>query len=169
MTSAQTQRPLPRRQYLPHAVPSWVQDSAIFFITISCSTRGLNQLCREEIAAAIWESIEFRQQRGDWFVHFWLLMPDHLHALISFPKDRVMEKVLGNWKEITAKTCGVRWQRDFFDHRLRSNESREEKTKYILENPVRKGLTARADEWKFTWQPDRGGPSGPALPAPLSC
>lgn len=86
-------------------------------------------------------------------MHLWLLMPDHLHALISFPMDRNYPKIIANWKENIAKTTGVRWQRDFFDHRLRSHESHEAKATYIRQNPVRKGLVREAGEWKFVWEP----------------
>jgi len=41
------------------------------------------------------------------------------------------------------------WQREFFDHVLRSNESYIEKWNYIFDNPVRAGLTASATEWKY--------------------
>ena len=75
-----------------------------------------------------------------------------------------MKKTMGNWKEILAKRTGIHWQRDFFDHRLRSHESYEEKAHYIRQNPVRAGLVNTAAEWKFVWEPIHGGPSGPALP-----
>ena len=101
----------------------------------------------------IWESIAYRQGRGDWFVHLLLLMPDHLHALISFPADSNPAKIVANWKEIIAKKTDIHWQRDFFDHRLRSNESHQEKADYIRQNPVRKGLVSKAEEWKFVWEP----------------
>ncbi len=116
--------------------------------------RGLNQLCSEVTSATIWESVAFRQKRGDWHVLLWLLMPDHLHALISFPKEKNPVKVISNWKEIIAKQTGIAWQRDFFDHRLRTAESHEEKAFYIRQNPVRKGLVTRPEDWKFIWQPD---------------
>ena len=128
-----------------------MRDDAIFFVTICCASRGSNQLCLDSVASQIWESIEFRQARGNWFVHLWLLMPDHLHALISFPRTKVPSKVMANWKEIIAKKTAVKWQRDFFDHRLRSDESHEEKAFYIRQNPVRKGLVAGADDWTFAW------------------
>ena len=143
----------PQRQKLPHAVPAWVHGDIIFFITICCVPRGANQLCTDQVSTVIWESVAFRQKRGDWFVHLWLLMPDHLHALISFPKERDFTKVVANWKEMTTKKAPIRWQRDFFDHRLRSNESFQEKTDYIRQNPVRKGLVTKQEDWKFVWTP----------------
>jgi len=156
----------PVRQVLPQATPPWVRDQTIFFITVCCADRGANQLCKPPIAKELFEAVEFRTVRHDWYAHLFLLMPDHLHALLSFPRDREMKKVVANWKEITAKRAGVHWQRDFFDHRLRAEESYEEKAHYIRMNPVRKGLVADPTEWSFKWEPNFGGPSGPALPQP---
>ncbi|HVT73324.1 MAG TPA: hypothetical protein VHD61_09315 [Lacunisphaera sp.] len=144
---------LPQRKNLPHGTPSWVRDDAIYFITACCRPKGVNQLCLDPVASIIWESIEFRQTRGDWHVHLWLLMPDHFHALISFPREVRPARVLAGWKEMVAKRTSVHWQRDFFDHRLRSLESHEEKAAYIRQNPVRKALVRDAAEWKFVWEP----------------
>jgi hypothetical protein len=44
------------------------------------------------------------------------------------------------------------WQRDFFDHRLRDDESFEEKAAYILNNPVRAGLVNRFEDWPYKIQ-----------------
>jgi hypothetical protein len=41
------------------------------------------------------------------------------------------------------------WQRDFFDHVLRSSESYSEKWKYVRDNPVRAGLVSNIDAWKY--------------------
>jgi REP-associated tyrosine transposase len=41
------------------------------------------------------------------------------------------------------------WQKDFFDHVMRSEESYTEKWLYVAENPVRKNLVARAEDWPF--------------------
>ena len=55
------------------------------------------------------------------------------------------------WKEYTAKRLGLHWQRDFFDHRLRTDESFREKADYILMNPVRAGLCKSPGEWPHVW------------------
>jgi len=41
------------------------------------------------------------------------------------------------------------WQPEFFDHLVRSAESRAEKWAYVRENPVRAGLVIRAEDWPF--------------------
>jgi len=79
-------------------------------------------------------------------------MPDHLHALLSFPPSgKPLQNVITKWKEWTAKSIGIVWQRDYFEHRLRNDESRRAKADYILENPVRKHLVARPEEWPFVY------------------
>jgi REP element-mobilizing transposase RayT len=138
---------LPERKLLPHDLPSFVRtDEAVFFLTICCEPRGQNQLCAPEAAKSILESIAFLHDRGDWYVHYALLMPDHIHALASFPSDKPMQRVVADWKKFIARNCGIRWQRDFFDHRLRSDESLREKADYIAMNPVRKGLVERMED-----------------------
>ena len=158
--------PLPTRRPLSHQIPGWIKTDAVFFVTICCQPRGLNQLCYESVAAVLFEAIEFRNRTDRWFAHLVLLMPDHLHALILLGRDGDLKKEVSNYKEITAKRAGVVWERDFFDHRLRTNESFREKADYILMNPVRKGLVESPEQWPYCWTPEShaGGPSGPALP-----
>jgi REP element-mobilizing transposase RayT len=144
---------VPRRKTLPHAIPLWIDPQReIYFITINCELRGTNQLAVEKTAAALFETVRHRQDQGLWWPHIFLLMPDHLHALISFPPSgKPIKHVVSKWKEWTAKTLGIRWQRDFFEHRLRQEESRREKADYILENPVRKKLVMRTEDWPFVY------------------
>ncbi len=142
---------LPERKRLPHDPPPWVKDGSIYFITINCVPRGQNQLCRSEVAVAIRESIIFRQQRGDWWVQLFLLMPDHLHALVSFSQASGMKSTISNWKRFAAKQMRISWQVGFFDHRIRDVHSLVEKEQYIRMNPVRQGLCNIPDEWRYCW------------------
>lgn len=41
------------------------------------------------------------------------------------------------------------WQKGFFDHVLRSEESYSEKWLYVAENPVRKQLSASPEAWPY--------------------
>lgn len=76
-------------------------------------------------------------------------MPDHVHLLAIFHEEMV--KSISDWKQWTSKRFKIEWQRDFFDHRLRNNESRSEKSDYILQNPVRAGLVERWEDWPNVW------------------
>ena len=74
-------------------------------------------------------------------------MPDHGHMLACFPRAYRMETVTSAWKRYTAAKAGIAWQDRFFEHRLRSHESAEEKCRYTLNNPVRAGLVVAAASW----------------------
>jgi hypothetical protein len=54
---------------------------------------------------------------------------------------------LGQPRSATAAT--TLWQREFFDHILRSHESYSEKWNYVFDNPVRAGLVSSADKWEY--------------------
>jgi putative transposase len=108
-----------------------------------------------ETSTILLEAARFRHQRGDWWLDLILLMPDHVHLLAAFPADKEMAVVVKEWKSYTAKAAGVRWQRGFFDHRLRREESLRDKADYILHNPVRKGLVAQPEDWPHVWMPQQ--------------
>ena len=146
------QDPIGRRA-LPHDPPHFIGTSdAIFFIAICCQPKGENQLCHSRIAETLFASTRFYWDRHLWDLPLLLLMLDHLHMLATFGPDASMEKVIRNWKRHTARNIGIRWQRDFFDHRLRSDESFEEKAAYILHNPVRARLVTRFEDWPYPIQ-----------------
>jgi REP element-mobilizing transposase RayT len=175
---------LPRRKTLPHEIPLWIDPrKEIYFITINCRVRcqyggdgcpGLggdgalhrpdiaarcpcqgNQLALPDVSGRLLDTVRHRQEKGLWWPHVFLLMPDHLHALMSFPPSgKPLQTVVSKWKEWTAKEIGIDWQRDFFEHRLRNDESRRQKADYILQNPVRKKLVARPEDWPFVYFAD---------------
>src|SRR5437660_406202 len=88
-------------------------------------------------------------ERGTWYLHLMLLMPDHLHALIGLDGDASLSYTIGSFKRATTKFAAAKWQRNFFDHRLRHDESFSEKAEYIRNNPVRAGLVRLASEWPY--------------------
>ena len=142
---------LPRRKILRHDVPPWVPEGATFFITINSLPRGQNQLAIPAVATALMESIATRVERGHWWPRLVLFMPDHLHALMVFPAAQDLSKVVRDWKRYTARNAGIRWQRDFFDHRIRNEQSLEEKWHYVAQNPVRAGLVPTMEDWPYVW------------------
>jgi len=145
-----TARPLPGR--LPHAQPSWVRSDALHFITLCALPRGANTLCRRPVAENLWTSVRHYAELGKWSPALLLLMPDHLHALMTFGENQSSVRTLTAWKRYTARAFGVTWQESFFEHRLRHDESWRAKSAYIEMNPVRAGLVASADEWPYLWR-----------------
>ena len=144
-----------QRKTLPHVPPPWVLPGELFFVTVCCRRRGVNVLAREEIARLVFDAVEAYVAAGRWYVRLMVLMPDHLHMLAAVPAEEDLERVVRSWKRFLARTVAVEWQRDFFDHRIRDDESCEEKSAYIRNNPVRAGLVARLEDWPYVWEPTR--------------
>ena len=134
---------------LHHEVPSWVDPGAVFHIRIRCEKENTPPLTDAKLAAALLDSVRFYQARQVWHATVFLLMPDHLHALLSFPRDKSMSRVIGEWKHFHAVKNGVRWQENYFDHRLRGEDQIEFKYQYILNNPVAKGHCKKPEEWPW--------------------
>ncbi len=80
-----------------------------------------------------------------------LLMPDHLHALISFNPEKGMSETIRNWKRFHANKSEVEWQSNFFDHRLRIPEAVTKKAHYIRMNPVVSGFCIKPEDWPWIW------------------
>jgi hypothetical protein len=98
------------RKRLPHDVPLWIDRAKeCYFITISCKWRGRNQLAFPDVARTLFNTILHRNDKGDWYVHLGLLMPDHLHFLASFPQtEKGLQTIVSKWKEWTAKAIEFR-------------------------------------------------------------
>ncbi len=155
---------LPQRHPLPHDIPGWIQGSARFFITINCKQRGVNTLCRQPVAQALLDSARQYEASGRWYLWLALLMPDHLHLIVSVRPDLGLRAVIGNWKRYQATHLGIEWQANFFDHRLRDEDEFRDKALYIRENPVRKQRVARSQDWPYVADRNGGAPGGRALP-----
>ena len=102
------------------------------------------------------ESARFYETKQRWHITQFLLMPYHLHALLSFQRDLAMSKVIGDWKHFHAHEHDVTWQEGYFDHRLRNDERGEQlsiKMDYIRRNPVAAGLCAQPEDWPWIIDP----------------
>jgi putative transposase len=139
----------PVRKSLDHTTHFAGRFGAIYFLTICCQPRGPNQLCRESKAAVIFETARRYHADERWHLQLLLLMPDHMHALAGIAGEDSLSKIIRDFKRVTARIVRIRWQRNFFDHRLRHDESLREKQDYIRENPIRAGLVAPAERWPF--------------------
>ena len=144
-----TAEPFPARVSLRHETPVWVRNGAVFFVTGCCAERGRNQLCVDPAGEALLDAAKFYHERGDWFCRIFLLMPDHFHALVAPSRDKELKRMMGDWKRFTSIRHGVVWQKNFIDHRLRSDESWNEKMNYIRNNPIRAGLIQEGQPWKW--------------------
>jgi putative transposase len=112
----------------------------------------------------------FRNQRGDWWVHFVLLMPDHLHFIWTLPGgDTDYGKRIGVIKAHFSKAAKpwfhdeslmnpsrrdrretTIWQRRFWEHTIRDEEDLARHFDYIHYNPVKHGLVKCVADWPYS-------------------
>ena len=127
-------------QRLHHELPTWVDPGgAVFHIRIRAGQDNPVQLTDKELAPKLLASVVEYARRQIWWPSLFLVMPDHIHSLLSFGATRRMSRVVGDWKKWHQLKHAVKWQENF-DHRLRRDESLEQKELYIRRNPVVKGL-----------------------------
>lgn len=89
-----------------------------------------------------------------------VIMPDHLHWLMTLRGDgglsEVMRRLKGRSARLLAQRTGVRpfWQRAYYDHAVRAEEDLRAIARYIVANPIRRGLVQRAGDyplWDAIW------------------
>jgi len=118
----------------------------IYFVT-ACTHERRKILARAEVYRRLLEFAEGGPVRGAWLGAV-VLMPDHWHAFVALDDEK--GPAVGDWvkglknalsRALRDAGCeSPHWQRGFFDHVLRSDESYAEKWDYVRENPVRHGL-----------------------------
>jgi REP element-mobilizing transposase RayT len=150
---------LPQRKRLHPTPPDWIGGDSIFFITICCAHRSRNSLANSDVFDVLVSAAKYYIQSEKWWIHLLLAMPDHFHAIVFFGQQKPMDKLVSDWKRYVAKTAKVRWQDGFFEHRLRSNESLDEKTSHIRMNPVRANLSTTPEAWPYYWSPYLDSPA----------
>ena len=128
----------------------------LYFITTCVEDRSRSMLATDQVQSILvreWASV---LSNYGWSVGSFVIMPDHVHFFCrSTPESVSLSKFIGKWKERASK--GLKqigytppvWQREFFDHILRSEENYSEKWNYVRENPVRAGLVRDALEWPY--------------------
>ncbi|MBK4991368.1 REP-associated tyrosine transposase [Pseudomonas sp. S36] len=90
----------------------------------------------------------------------WVVMPDHVHWLLEL-KDATLSMLMQRFKCQTSnalRKAGVKaspiWQAGYYDRALRRDEDVVKLARYIVANPIRAGLVARAGDyphWDAVW------------------
>ena len=95
-------------------------------------------------------------ESGDTITDACTVMPDHLHWLFRLGGRLTLGRVVARFKANTKMSLaggGLAWQRDFFEHRLRAEESVEDYGRYIFLNAYRAALLRPGDSWAGWWCP----------------
>ena len=89
----------------------WVDPNSLFHIRIRLDRdKEQTPLTDALLATTLLKSAEFYDSKFRWHIALFLLMPDHVHALLAFPRDRSMSRVIGDWKHFHARKNRIEWQ-----------------------------------------------------------
>ena len=87
----------------------------------------------------------------------WVLMPNHVHALVEIEQKFLLQEIMHSWKSYTANEAnkmlgksGVIWAAEYFDRYIRDSRHFGNAVRYIHENPVKGGLAAIAEDWPLS-------------------
>jgi REP element-mobilizing transposase RayT len=112
--------------------------------------------------------LRFDGQR--YHLHAWVVMPNHVHVLLTPLEGWTLSSVMHSWKSFTSKLAnqvlgrrGKFWQEDYFDRYTRDSHHFQHQIEYIDSNPVKAGLCERTEQWRFGSAHLRAGET-PALP-----
>ena len=133
----------------------------VYCLTL-CARHHVEPFQDAVLAQDVVGALAFYRDRGHYRLHAFCLMPDHLHAVIELqradvanPATGVVGNLLSRYKRYTPHAAwkrglhGALWQRDFYDRVPNDPNEVETHCRYVLENPLRKGLT---DDWRhYAW------------------
>lgn len=130
------------------------QQRCLHFITFSCYQR--RKLLDSAAAREVFEHELERVRR--WYrccLAAYVVMPEHVHLLISEPERSKLSVVIQILKQITSHKLlhgdlpGF-WQVRYYDFPVWSEKKRIEKLRYIHGNPVKRGLCERPEDWRWS-------------------
>jgi putative transposase len=142
---------------------------ATFFFTVATYKRQ-PILTQPHVRAALRDAIEQVRGRLPFLIDAWVLLPDHLHAIWTLPRDdAAYGKRWGMIKSYVSRRCehllipvetrsasrikrreADFWQRRFWEHQIRDDRDFERCVDYIHYNPVKHRLVPRVKEWPYS-------------------
>jgi putative transposase len=90
--------------------------------------------------------------RYGFFVSGYVVMPEHIHLLISEPQKATLSKAIQAVKLSVAvrRTERPFWQARYYDFNVHTEQKRVEKLRYMHRNPVTRGLVTEPDHWVWS-------------------
>lgn len=126
------------------------------FLTASTS-QGRNLLQRAQWAELL-EGILFDyRDAGEYLVHHYVIMPNHIHLLAMTQKaaspSKIMQLIKGRFSyelKRAFRVIGSPWQQGFAGRQIRTSDEFWAAARYIEENPVKARLCECAQQYPFS-------------------
>ena len=150
----------PRRKRLRLAEFDYSEPGLLYFATLRADSRRA-PFAIAALAQAVVAALLHERETGRALIHAYVLMPDHLHVVLSLgDAGTALPALMAAFKSYTTGLswrfgCSGRlWQRSYYEHIVRRAEEARTVCEYILGNPVRSGLTKQVGDWPYAGLPD---------------
>jgi REP-associated tyrosine transposase len=129
---------------------------ASYFVTSKCAqSHTIFQI--PEIAQILIEALYHYREKGAYLLHEFVLMPDHLHLILTPSETTSLEKAMqlikgGSSFQIhkARKQKMEIWQQGFHDWTIRDAGDWRAKAEYLAMNPVRARLASDFRDWPYS-------------------
>jgi REP-associated tyrosine transposase len=139
---------------MPWGLKRFQQTRQIHFLTFSCYHRQPKftdaSACDTFVSA-------LERVRGDYSlcVYGYVAMPEHVHLLVNEPERDTLAQAIKSLKQGVARRLALRatesfWQARYYDFNVWSEGKFVEKLRYIHRNPVKRGLVACPEDWRWS-------------------
>jgi putative transposase len=122
---------------------------------ITSRTWGSRTLFSREVWAKLLIDTLYHYRGSAYLLHEFVVMPDHIHVILT-PRtslEKAVQFIKGGFSYRAKKELGSNmeiWQKGFSDHRIRDASDYRIHQIYVHENPVRKHLCERAEEYPYS-------------------
>jgi putative transposase len=140
---------------MPWGLKRYQQTRQLHFITFSCYHRA-PLLGTEQARHTFVSTLERVRQWYGFYVVGYVVMPEHVHLLMSEPGRGTLALALQMAKQIVSRKLGAPsrkepfWQPRYYDFNVWSQRKRVEKLRYLHRNPVKRGLVASPEDWVWS-------------------
>jgi putative transposase len=131
-----------------------ISPPGTYFVTFSTFQRR-SLFVGESYARLFLKTLYGYRRQGKFELHAFVLMPDHVHLLLTPAPDitleRTMQLIKGGYSHAVGVEISSReiWQKGFTDHRIRDAQDFAGHRLYIHQNPVMGKLVASPPEYRY--------------------
>jgi len=134
--------------YAIPVIPAPQELRTYFVTTVAANRRRLFQV--EANAILLLDTLQGYREQNRFALHAFVVMPDHLHILLTPAPDVSLEKAMqfikGGFSFRLKSKFGV-WERSYNETQILTLEKFDACKRYIEQNPVRARLSATAEEY----------------------
>ena len=142
-----------------NASPASILNPSRTFFTTTSTSMGRRILQSERNAQLLIDVLRSLVAEGKLELHDFVIMPDHLHLLLTVSDgmtiERAMQFVKGRFSHRLAQEYAYKgevWHRGFTEEQVMNRSNFEAHREYIAQNPVKAGLSATPEQYPFCFR-----------------